>query len=212
MSGLRHSTDGAFAAYAGSVGAVVGLGLLFEKGRVGSRLGVGAGTATAHPTRGGAAAVLQASAGFLALALVATAWEALGIDTGRREAHLTVSALAEVFRPFHAAVFLVWFLVGIGGATARARRPPGRAGGMPVERTAAPFAALGLLLPDSRAAGITFWLVWFGACVGYEVAARSSSGRFATAEELAASLSANLAGAAACAGLWAYAGWHLFAH
>ena len=55
--------------------------------------------------------------------MVALAWDVLGIDTGPHEYHLTISALAQAYRPLNAALLLVWMLAGVGYGAARARAP-----------------------------------------------------------------------------------------
>lgn len=211
VSGLRRSSAGAVVAFAASLGVVVALAVLAERGRTRRRPYLVVGSATPRDaTRTGAG--LCRNAGFLLLALVATAWESLGIDTGPRRPHLTVSALAMAFRAFDAAVFLVWLLAGLFFALARATRPPAGALAAPTALLAPTPFAVGLLLPDDRAAGIAFWIVWLAAGIGLEIAGRRSSGRLATAEELVWTVSSSRLGTLACAAVWAYAGWHLFVH
>ena len=67
-----------------------------------------------RPGRGGAGPALRGVAPWLGLTLVVVAWEVLGIDTGPHQYHLTISALAQAYRPLNAALLLVWVLVGIG--------------------------------------------------------------------------------------------------
>ena len=59
---------------------------------------------------------------------VALAWDVLGIDTGPHQYHLTISALAQAYRPLNAALLLVWMLVGVGYEAARVRAPIDGAG------------------------------------------------------------------------------------
>ena len=69
---------------------------------------------------------------WLILVLVAVAWDVLGIDTGPHQYHLTISALAQAYRPLNAALVLFWILAGVGYEMARvvpqpAERPSRRA-------------------------------------------------------------------------------------
>ena len=105
----------------------------------------------------------------------ALAWDVLGIDSGPHQYHLTISALAQAYRPLNAALLLVWILVGIGYEAARVRAPfddtgTPRDGGGPQgpEYRGTFVAALGplgaqhgssaLLLPQSPPVGIVFWV------------------------------------------------------
>jgi hypothetical protein len=156
--------------------------------------------------------------------LVVLVWEVLGIDTGPRQAHLTISALAQAFRPLDAALLLVWILVGLGYGAARARAPVGWLSGETAHgaspgasSTAAvvaghPAIVPALLLPPSRAVGVTFWAGLIVACVLVEIAARRSRGRLADAEEFVRQISGPTAANALLIVMWMYAGWHLFAH
>ena len=82
------------------------------------------------------------------LSAVVLAWDVLGLDTGPHEYHLAIRTLAQAYRPLDAALLLVWMLVGIGYAAARARAliaPEGIPTG-PVKadpETRAPGTALG---------------------------------------------------------------------
>lgn len=71
--------------------------------------------------------VLEGMGPWLLLTLVVVTWEALGIDTGRHQPHLTLSALTLAFRPMRAATFLVWIALGLGfvAIRLRARAVPG---------------------------------------------------------------------------------------
>ncbi len=136
-------------------------------------------------------------------------------------------ALALAFRPFDAALFFTWILLGVGYGVARARTPRPA----PVDAEAAPAprpsvgaipvgSALGrhpdlvpaLLLPGSRAVGVAFWLAVVVACSVIELVARRSDGRVASAGELAWLISAPPFVNVVLVVAWAYAGWHLFAH
>lgn len=227
-SGVRQSTASAFVVWAVSAVTVVALGVLLDRGRRGRRFAL-------HPGRpadpwprpvGGADGVLLGLSPWLAIALVVAAWEALGIDTGPHEPHLTVSALALSFRPFDAALFLVWILVGTGYGAARARAPLGRAAARALRSPRSPAGAFpgglalgrhpalvpALLLPRSRAVGVAFWIVVVAACVVAELVARRSDGRLATAGELVRLVSGPPLVNVGLVVVWAYVGWHLFAH
>jgi hypothetical protein len=151
-------------------------------------------------------------------------WEVLGIDTGAQQPHLTISALAQAFRPFNAGVLLVWILVGVGfgaalatapvASTPRGRSDPGRLANL---SGAVAFhhqhrGLSGLLLPADRGAGVAFWLAVVVAAVCIDQVARASRGGLATAEELVRFVSRPTIVRILLPLAWAYAGWHLFAH
>ncbi len=160
--------------------------------------------------------------------MAALAWDVLGIDTGPHQYHLTISALAQAYRPLNAALQLVWVLVGIGYETARVRAPAGRIGAGSDEggprgpNSGGAFAvALGslgphhaspaLLLPQSPPVGVAFWVAVPVVAVIIDAAARRSHGSTATAEEFVRFIStARLANLALIAA-WVFAGYHLFA-
>ena len=80
--------------------------------------------------RGGTGPALRGVAPWLALVRGRSlAWEVLGIDTGPHQYHLTISALAQAYRPLNAALLLVWMLVGVGYEAARVRAPAATSGG-----------------------------------------------------------------------------------
>jgi hypothetical protein len=155
----------------------------------------------------------------------------LGIDTGPHVAHLTISALSQVYRPLDALLLLVWMLVGVGYAAARARAPHGerrREGSLGRRpnadtRGAPALSAAGsapagvhattpaLLLPSNRPLGVIFWVGLLVVAIGVDVFARRSAGRVATAEELARFISTATLANAALVAAWAFAGYHLFA-
>ena len=160
--------------------------------------------------------------------MVVVVWEVLGIDSGPHQYHLTISALAQAYRPLNAALLLIWVLIGVGYGAARARRPledgdaarRGNPTGNADNREAFAVAAgsagvhhgpTALLLPQSPAAGVAFWVAVPIVAVLIDAMGRRSKGRRSTAEELVRFLStawpANLALIAA----WAFAGYHLFA-
>ena len=213
-----------------SLAFVVAVAVAFWLGRRGSRVGWHLGVAAdpwPRPGRGGGRRALRGVAPWLVVIFVAAAWDVLGIDTGTHEAHLTISALSQVYRPLNALLLLVWMLVGIGYAAARARAPGmPRAGdrGDAVERTerGAAWGALAmpagghsvnpaLVLPSNRPVGVVFWVALLLAMVVVDVVARRSAGRVATAEEFARSISTAWPANVALIAAWAFAGYHLFA-
>jgi hypothetical protein len=150
--------------------------------------------------RGGNGPAFRGVAPWLALAAAALAWDVLGIDSGPHQYHLTISALAQAYRPLNAALLLVWILVGVGYEAARVRAPIDDAGaaydgGDPQgpEYRGTFVAAMGplgiergtsaLLLPQSPPVGIVFWVAIPVVAVLIDAAARRSDGRAATAEE-----------------------------
>jgi hypothetical protein len=165
----------------------------------------------------------------LAVIAVVVVWEVLGIDTGPHQPHLTISALAQAFRPLDAALLLVWILIGIGYGAARARAPVtepsgGREQGTTARLTGAggmPGAAAGghhlplapaLLLPQSRAVGVAFWVAVIAAFGLVDLVARRSRRRLATGEEFVRLVSGPPVARLALVAAWTFAGWHLFAH
>jgi len=173
-----------------------------------------------RPGRGGSGPALYGLSPWLLLIAVAAAWDLLGIDTGSHEAHLTISALAQAFRPVSAALSLVWLLVGMGYGLARARAP----GSMPPALPAAPqvlagflvtphgrSAVPGLLLPSSRPVGLLFWGAVLIAGFAIDQAARRSRGTFATSGDLVRFTSSALLVRVLLIAAWLFAGYHLFA-
>jgi hypothetical protein len=177
--------------------------------------------------RGGAGQALHGVAPWLWFIVVIVAWEVLGIDTGPHQYHLTISALAQAYRPLNAALLLVWVLIGVGYEVARLRAPLDGSDGRgpadpPKTRNGSAYAlavgspgvhhgTTGLLLPQSPGVGVAFWVAVPVAAVLIDTAARRSAGRRSTAEECVRFVStawpANLAIIAA----WGFAGYHLFA-
>jgi hypothetical protein len=215
-----------------SVGAVVIIDVLFWQGRHHRRPALHLAPADGpwpRPGHGGGRRALLGIAPWLAITLVVVVWEALGIDTGTHEPHLTISALAQAFRPLDAALLLVWILVGIGYGAARARAPLPAASERREPRAVGPLAGAGgmqgaataghhpavvpaLLLPQSRAVGVAFWIAVIVALGLVDLWARSSGGRLATAEEFARLVSGPTLANIALIAAWTFAGWHLFAH
>ena len=164
----------------------------------------------------------------MVLILAVLAWEVLGIDTGPHQYHLTISALAQAYRPLDAGLLLVWVLVGIGYEAARVRAPIDRSGARRDGRQpeapdhggafAMAMGSLGvhhgtpaLLLPQSPPAGVAFWVFVPLAAVVIDWAARRSDGRRAGAEEFVRFISTARAAQYALIAAWVFAGYHLFA-
>ena len=166
---------------------------------------------------------------WLVLFLVALAWDILGIDTGPHRYHLTISALAQAYRPLNAAVLLVWMVVGVGYEAARVRTPvsvlrplASPAPGGDARGTPGMFAActLGLgahantpalLLPSSPPVGIAFWIAVPLAGIAIDLVARHTDGAVATAEEFVRFISTSRVVHVLLIAAWAFAGYHLFA-
>ena len=173
-----------------------------------------------RPGRGGPGPALRGVSPWLLLIGVSAAWDVLGNDTGPQQAHLTISALAQAFRPVSAALLFVWMLVGIGYGVARVRRPPVAPpdAGAASHELAAVILPLGgrhdslaLLLPSSRPVGLLFWGAACAAAIMIDQAARRSRGTFATSGDFGRfTSSAAWANILLIAG-WTFAGFHLFA-
>ena len=183
VSGFHRSSTPAEITWVVSLATVLLLAVLFRRGRRGAPFGWNMGTA-AEPWpragRGGGRRALGGVAPWLAVIVVAAAWDALGIDTGAHEYHLTISALSQAYRALNALLLLVWLFVGIGYAAARARAPfeslhPDRSSGHQAEAERRGGAALcgaglapaaggghplmpALLLPSNRPVGLAFWV------------------------------------------------------
>jgi len=201
------------------------------RGRTGGRLGGhldAVGDPWPRPGRGGNRSAFWGVAPWLALVGVVVAWEVLGIDTGPHRYHLTISALAQAYRPLNAALLLVWVLVGIGYEAARVRSPasnlamfdgprdPGASGNG--NALAATMASMGnhhgapaLLLPSSPPVGVAFWVAVPLVAVLIDIAARHSKGRRATAEEFVRFVSTTRLAHITLVAAWFFAGYHLFA-
>ena len=236
-SGFDHSTVGALTTWAASLGGVVVIDVWWwrsQRGRwPGLRRPADAGPAGQPPPQVRRSATARRTWPWWALVVVVVAWEALGIDTGRRSAHLTVSALAQAFRPMHAALLAAWILVGLafGAIRARADEPEGAAaspagpptpalGALGVGAAASARGAAGplghpgvaLLLPDDRAAGVAFWVGVLVVAVLLEVGARRWPASLAGAAEMVRLVSGPPVARVLLVVAWTYAGWHLFAH
>lgn len=229
-SGFHHSSTPALATWSGSLAGVVLIDLWLGNQRRGWRPALTLRPASNRWPRPGSGVAYRTFLGispWMAIFIVTIAWEALGIDTGPHQPHLTISALAQAYRPMNAALMLVWILVGIGYGAARSRQPVvtsdgnGRDDGTPHVGSPASLGMLmvgqvgfspALLLPNSRAVGVGFWVGFVIACVMVDLVARRSRGRLANAEELVRLVSRPpLANIVLIAG-WTFAGWHLFAH
>ncbi len=233
VSGFHRSTAAAGITWGISLAAVVAVDVSLWRGRRGGRWGLRVESMAARwpaaGTRG--RAVLGGLTPWVILVLVMAGWEALGIDTGRHVAHLTISALTQAYRPLNAAMLLVWMGVGVGYGVMRARSPvrsspgPVRPGaGSPAAWSALPvvvgsgFAGSarplvpGLLLPDDRAAGVAFWVGVVVVAAVVDVVARRSHGHLASAEQFLRLVTAPKAANALWVLAWTFAGYHLYAH
>jgi hypothetical protein len=236
VSGFHRSSRSAEITWIVSLAIVVVAAALFRLGRRGAALGVNIGVATEpwpRARRGGGRNAWRGVAPWLVVIAVAAAWDVLGIDTGSREYHLTISALSQAFRALNALLLLVWIVVGIGYAAARARAPFGVGGletfrgrGLEAERRGgAALCAAGLapgrggghlvapalLLPSNRPVGVVFWVGLLVVAVAVDLIARRSAGRLATAEEFARFISTAAVANVVLIAVWVFAGYHLFA-
>ncbi len=227
VSGFHTDTWAAVVTWAVSLGAVVAIDLSFWRGRTDAPMGwhlAPADEPWPRPGRGGGRLAFAGVWPWLALIVVAAAWDGLGIDTGTHEAHLTLSALAQTYRPMNAALLAVWILVGVGYGAARARAPlglpgpteangPGGTAMLGVGMVPATIHAAGpaLLLPSSRPVGVVFWVAVPVVAILIDVVARRSAGRMARADEFVRFISTAPAANVALMVAWAFAGYHLFA-
>ena len=228
VSGFHRGTTAAGITWVVSLAAVVAVDVALRQGRTGARFGWHLEPAPEPwPRRGqgGSGRALRGVAPWLVLIVVAVAWDVLGIDTGSHAAHLTISALAQAYRPLNAVLLLTWMLVGVGYEVARMRTPlgmaPGRDAGEPREGVAwcaAGVAPVGghplapaLLLPSNKPAGVAFWIAVLVAAVALDLWARRSAGRLATAEEFVRFVSTATLANFALIIAWAFSGYHLFA-
>jgi hypothetical protein len=224
-SGFHRSTMAATVTWEISLTAVVLVDVLLGRGRRALRPGwrvEARGRPWPRAGRSGGADVLKGLWAWLGLTIVVVAWEGLGIDTGAHQAHLTISALAQAFRPMHAAVLAIWILVGLGYGWAKARSPvlpptAGRAGSEDGRHPAAvalvhaPGSLPALLLPPNRAVGVGFWVGLAVAGFLVDLQARHSGGRQATAEELVRFVTGPVVANVVVVAAWVLAGYHLFA-
>lgn len=228
LSGFHRSTTPARVSWAFSLAAVVVVDVFLWRRRGAWRAARG----WPGPGRGRWSA-LAGSSPWVALAVVVAVWDILGLATSGHEAHLTISALTQAFRPLDAAMLLVWMTVGVGFGVVRARAPRGGDLRGPVPPGAGPAALLassvvalgrhsgrrragsswvGALLPDSRSAGVAFWLGLVAAVVVLDQLSRRSNGRLANAEEFVRLVTGPMPARVIWVVAWAYAGYHLFAH
>lgn len=233
VSGYHRTTTPAEITWVVTLVAVALVDLALWLGRrTGSRFGWPLEPVTdpwPRPGRGGRGPALRGVAPWLVLLAVVIVWEVLGIDTGPHQYHLTVSALAQAYRPLNAALVLVWVLVGVGYEAARVRAPvdgigapdgapdpdaSARGGGAPAAMMASlggHHAAPALLLPQSPPVGVAFWVAVPLAAALIDLAARRSSGRRANAEEFVRFISTSTVANVALIAAWVFAGYHLFA-
>jgi hypothetical protein len=230
VSGFHRTTLAAEVTWAVSTVGVIVVDVAVWRHRAGARAGwclEPAAEPWPRRNRGGAGRAFAGVAPWLVLLVAALAWDALGLDSGPHQYHLTISALAQAYRPLDAALLLVWMLVGIGYEVARVRAPvdgvpPPDAGGeaagsvhgSSVAAAMAPFArhpAPALLLPQSPAVGIAFWIAIPVAAVLIDMSARFSGGRRADAEEFVRFISTSRVAHVALVAAWGVAGYHLFA-
>ncbi|HSZ37082.1 MAG TPA: hypothetical protein VK773_08330, partial [Acidimicrobiales bacterium] len=160
VSGFPRSSTPAEVTWTLSLAVVIGVAALMWLGRRGAAFGWNVGMATEpwpRRSHGGGCAALRGVAPWLGVIVIATAWDALGIDTGPHEAHLTISALSQTYRPLNALLLLLWMLAGIGYAAARARAPCGtsrRDGSPGRDSDAEPRGGAGLCAAGSVPAGV----------------------------------------------------------
>ena len=233
VSAYHRTTTPAEVTWVVSLGAVVAADLLLVRGRKGARHGWHLEPVTEpwpRPGHGGPRRALRGVTPWLVLITVALAWDVLGIDTGPHQYHLTISALAQAYRPLNAGLLLFWMLVGVGYEAARVRAPSAA----PSERatpvrsdpdTPASGAVLGagllnlgvhptapgLLLPSSPPVGVAFWVAVPCVALLLDLMARRSAGRVANAEEFVRFISTAKAANVALIAAWVFAGYHLFA-
>jgi hypothetical protein len=230
-SGYHRTTTPAEITWVVTLVAVALIDLSLRRGKTRARFGWRLQPVTdpwPRPGLGGKGPALRGVAWWLVLIMVVLAWDVLGIDTGPHQYHLTISALAQAYRPLNAALLLAWVLVGIGYQAARVRAPVNGTGsregepdldaserGGPLAATMAPLAvhhaAPALLLPQSPPAGVAFWVAVPVAAVLIDLAARRSGGRWASAEEFVRFVSTSAVANVALIAVWVFAGYHLFA-
>lgn len=227
VSGFHTDTWAAVVTWLVSLAAVVAIDLSFWRGRRGVSMGwrlKPVDEPWPRPGRGGSRLALEGVWPWLALIVVAVAWDGLGIDTGPRQAHLTISALAQTYRPLNATLLLAWIVVGVGYGAAHARapvRPPRPTeeeenGGMAllgvgVVPASVHTAGPALLLPSSRPVGVVFWVAVPFVAVLIDVVARRTDGRMARADEFVRFISTSPVANVALIVAWTFAGYHLFA-
>jgi hypothetical protein len=230
-SGFHRTTVAAEITWLITLAAVILADVALWRGRRGERLGWRLEPASEpwpRQSRGGSRPAFSGVAPWLVLIAVVLAWEILSIDTGPHRYHLTISALAQAYRPLNAGLLLVWVLVGIGYEAARVRAPidchpappdethlhPPEHGGaftMAIGSLGAHHGGTALLLPQSPPVGVVFWVAVPLAAVLIDWTARHSEGSRASADEFIRFISSSRLANYALIGAWAFAGYHLFA-
>jgi hypothetical protein len=227
-SGFHRTTVAAEITWLITVVAVILVDVAFWRGRKGGSLGWRLEPVSEpwpRQNRGGNGPALRGVAPWLVLIVVLLAWEILGIDTGPHQYHLTISALAQAYRPLNAGLFAVWVFVGIGYEAARARAPidgnsaqpdethPEHGGGltMAMGSLGVHHSGTALLLPQSPPVGVAFWVAVPVAAVLIDWTARHSQGRRASAEEFIRFTSTSRIANYSLIAAWGFAGYHLFA-
>ncbi len=231
LSGYHRTSVAAEVSWVASLLAVILVDLALWQGKAGRGVGWHLEPARdpwPRADRGGPVPALRGVAPWLALIVVVLAWNVLGVDTGPGRYHLTVSALAQAYRPLNAALLLVWVLIGIGYEVALVRAPgstieAGQQARDPhaPESGSALAAAMGslgghhggpaLLLPSSPPVGVAFWVAVPLVAALIDMAARRSDGRRANAEEFVRFISTSRLAHVALVVAWVFAGYHLFA-
>jgi hypothetical protein len=235
VSGFHRTSDAAEITWVVSLAAVVVVDAALWRGSRGKHLGWRLPRARdpwPRGGRGGSRLALRGVAPWLVLFLVALAWDVLGIDTGPHQYHLTISALAQAYRPLNAALLLIWILVGFGYEAARVRaplrarpapprlapetdrhHPPGAPGvlAMSALGPGTHSSAPALLLPSSPPVGVAFWIAVPVAAIVIDLLARRTNGTVATAEEFVRFISTSKVAHVLLITAWVFAGYHLFA-
>ncbi len=234
VSAFHRTSGAAEATWVISLAAVVVVDVALWRGSTGRRFGWRLRRAAdpwPRPGRGGSRLALRGVAPWLVLILVALAWDILAIDSGPHQYHLTISALAQAYRPLNAAVLLLWILIGVGYEAARVRAPvpvgaaPSPASHADQRDTPGPGGVLGacalglgahpstpaLLLPSSPPVGVAFWVAVPVVVIVIDLLARRTNGAVATAEEFVRFISTSRVAHVLLVVAWAFAGYHLFA-
>jgi hypothetical protein len=160
---------------------------------------------------------------WIALVVVTVVWELLALDTGTGAPHLTISALAQAFRAFNAAVLAGWIVIGLCYGFSRAGLEGevgdggdqvGPAVSVSIVVGGSPRlphgALLANVLPAVRNVGVGFWIA-VGAVAGVIDLVGRVSGVTADAGELLRLVARPRFARVGLIIAWGYAGWHLFA-
>ena len=102
LSGYHRTTFAAELTWILTLAVVLLIDVALWRGRSGRRPGwhlEPVGDPWPRPGNGGGGPALRGVAPWLTLIVVVVAWEILGIDSGPHQYHLTVSALAQAYRP-----------------------------------------------------------------------------------------------------------------